>query len=233
MNEHSRGTCDLPVTLSTLADPVPPAVSTGEFEAVKHWAENWLSKPHAQLGRTGAVCPFTGLSIKKNLFRVAFVRGETLGHDRMVGLLEEIAAAFPLLPPTDGPESVYKAVVLVFPDVKEFPQIDAVQDECKNAFVNRGLMVGQFYPGHQHPGLRNPDFRPLDAPFAMLAIRHMVVTDYPFLCDNEKWMVAYDARFASGNSAACPLGDRHEMRRPARSTTTLETSTSASSGRRC
>jgi hypothetical protein len=37
MKEQSRGTFDLSLTLSTLADPAPPAVSESEFEAVKHW----------------------------------------------------------------------------------------------------------------------------------------------------------------------------------------------------
>ncbi|OBF90866.1 hypothetical protein A5791_16065 [Mycobacterium sp. 852002-51163_SCH5372311] len=182
--------------LSTLAGPTPPAVAEWEFETVKHWAKNWLSKSHPDLGRTGAVCPFTGTSIKKHLFWVAFVRGNNLDHDSMVGLLEEIAAALPVLPPVDRPESIYKAVVVVFPEVTDFGQIDAVQNKCKHAFVKRGLMVGQFYPGHQEEGLRNPDFRPLDAPFAMLAVRHMVVTDYPFLRGNEKWIAAYATRFA-------------------------------------
>jgi hypothetical protein len=232
MNEQSRGTLDLSVTLSTLADPAPPAVSEWEFETVKHWAKNWLSKSHPNLGRTGAVCPFTGTSIKKNLFRVAFVRGNNLDHDKMVGLLEEIAAAFPVLPPEDGPGSIYKAVVVVFPEVTEFGQIDAVQGECKNAFVQRGLMVGQFYPGHQQGGLRNPDFRPLDAPFAMLAVRHMVVTDYPFLCGSEDWMVAYVARFAPAISVTCPLGDPQEVRRPGRATTPFDNSTPAGSTER-
>jgi hypothetical protein len=113
----------------------------------------------------------------------------------LVGLLEEIAAAFPMLPPANGPESIYKAVVVVFPEVTEFGQIDAVQAECKTTFVERGLMVGQFYPGHQQGGLRNPYFKALDGPFAMLAVRHMVVTDYPFLCENEQWTDAYLARF--------------------------------------
>lgn len=224
MSARSRDAFDLPVTLSGLSDPAPGADPMGEFDTIKDWAENWLSKSHPDLGRSGAVCPFTGTSIKKNLFRVALVRGNTFDHCRMVALLEEIAAAFPSLPPTEAPDSVYKAVVLVFPDVTEFGQIDAVQDECKTAFVKRGLMVGQFYPGHQHRGLHNADFRPLDAPFAMLAVRHMVATDYPFLCDDERWMDAYDARFVSARSATCPRGDRRPIR-PDRATARLATST--------
>jgi hypothetical protein len=209
MDEQSRCPVNLSVTLSTLADSAPPAVSKWEFETVKHWADNWLSKSHPDLGRTGAVCPYAGTSIKKNLFRVAFVRGNNLDHTRMVSLLQEIAAAFPALPPANGPESIFKAVVVVFPDVTEFEQIDAVQDECKTLFVTRGLMVGQFYPGHQQGGLRNPYFKALDGPFAMLAVRHMVATDYPFLCENDAWMDAYVARFAPDNSGTCPV-DRHE-----------------------
>jgi hypothetical protein len=219
VKKRSRVALDLSVTLSTLTRPAPPGVSEWHFETVKHWAENWLSKSHPELGRTGAVCPYSGTSIKKNLFRVAFVRGSNLDHDRMVGLLEEIATAFPVLPPVDGPESIYKAVVVVFPEVTEFGQIDAVQAECKTAFVERGLMVGQFYPGHQQGGLRNPDFMALDGPFPMIAVRHMVVTDYPFLCENERWMDAYAARFAPDISAACPAGDRQEVWRHDRATT--------------
>ena len=227
MKKRSRVTLDLSVTLSTLTDPAPPAVSEWEFETVKRWAEDWLSKSHPDLGRTGAVCPYAGSSIKKNLFRVAFVRGNNLDHNWMVSLLEEIAAAFPALPPADGPESIYKAVVVVFPEVTEFAQIDAVQAECKTTFVERGLMVGQFYPGHQQGGLRNPYFKALDGPFAMLAVRHMVVTDYPFLCENEKWMDAYVARFAPDDSVTCPAGDRQEVRRPDRATAPFDNSTPA------
>ena len=230
MNEQSRGTFNLSVTLSTLADPAPPAVSEGEFEAVKHWAKNWLTKSHPNLGRTGAVCPYAGTSIEKNLFRVAFVRGNNLDHDKLVGLLEEIAAAFPMLPPANGSESIYKAVVVVFPEVTEFGRIDAVQAECKTTFVERGLMVGQFYPGHQQGGLRNPYFKALDGPFAMLAVRHMVVTDSPFLCENEKWLDAYTARFAPDNSGACP-GGRQQVGRPDRATTQFDNSTPADAHR--
>lgn len=196
----------LSVTLSSLADPAPQEASEWEFEAVRQWAENWLGKSHPDLGRTGAVCPYIGAAMKKKLLQVAFMRGNNLEHDMMVGLLDEIATAFPVLPPAGGSESIYKAVVVVFPDVTEFGQIDAVQDECKTMFVERGLMVGQFYPGHPQGGLRNPDFRALDGPFAMLAVRHMVVTDYPFLCENQKWIAAYAARFEPDRSAQCLYG---------------------------
>lgn len=190
------------IALSGLRGATPPSATEQEFGAVQRWASEWLSRCHPDLGRAGAVCPFTGTSIKKDLFRLGFVRGDRFDHAGLVELVTDHAATFRSLPPTDGPDVVYKAIVLVFPEVEDFALIDAVHLQCKNAFVSAGLMVGQFYPGHGQGGLRNPDFRPLHAPFAMLAIRHMVVTDYPFLCDDEQWMAAYRARFAA--TTGCP-----------------------------
>jgi hypothetical protein len=184
------------VALTTLADPSPPPGSEREFELVKHWAKNHLGKSHPDLGRVGAVCPFIDATMKKDLLRVIFLRGNSFDHDSLVGLIAEIAAVFPELPPVDGPDSTYKAVLVVFPELTDFSQIDSVQAECKSAFVERGLMVGQFYPGHQQGGLHNPDFKPLDAPLPMLAVRKMVASDYPFLNGNDVWMKAYLSRFA-------------------------------------
>lgn len=219
MREQSRDTFGLSVTLSSLSDPAPLTDSRCEFDQVKLWVDNWLGKSHPDLGRAGAVCPYSSAALKKNLFQVAFVRGNKLDHGAMVHLVEELAAAFSLLPPTEGPEAIYKTVVVVFPDLTDFSQIDAVQAECKTALVQRGLMVGQFYPGHRQGGLRNPEFKALDGPFAMLAIRHMVVTDYPFLCGDDSWIAAYDARFALRDAATCPVGDRHAARRPRETST--------------
>jgi len=152
--------------------------------------------------------------MKKDLLRVAFVRGYNFDRDSLVGLIVEIAAAFLELSPVDGPDSTYKAVLVVFPELTDFRQIDSVQAECKSAFVERGLMVGQFYPGHQQGGLHNPDFKPLDAPLPMLAVRKMVASDYPFLRGNDKWMDAYLSRFARVIPVANPVGDRREVPRP-------------------
>jgi amino acid adenylation domain-containing protein len=207
------GAAGLSAALTTFADPAPPRESEREFELVKHWARNRLGKSHPDLGRVGAVCPFIDAAMKKDLLRVVFVRGNNFSHDSLVRLIAEIAEAFPELSPVHGPDSTYKAVLVVFPELTDFALIDSVQDACKSAFVERGLMVGQFYPGHQRGGLHNPDFKPLDAPMAMLAVRNMVVSDYPFLRENEKWMGAYLSRFAraipvNASGDGCPQARR-------------------------
>ncbi|WP_428340891.1 DUF6875 domain-containing protein [Mycobacterium sp.] len=213
MNEQCRGGVGLPVEL-TFADPAPPPGSEREFEMMQCWAEKWLSKSHPNLGRGGAICPFMETTIKKDLLRAAFLRGDHFDTDSLIGLLVKIAAAFPGLSPADGPDSNYKAVLMVFPELTDFGQLDAVQRQSKTAFVQRGLMIGQFYPGHQQGGLHNPNFQPLNAPLPMLAVRNMVVSDYPFLCGNEQWMAAYLSRFASGTFVANSLGGRQKVCRP-------------------
>jgi len=59
--------------------------------------------------------------------------------------------------------------------------IDDAQNELKASFVDVGLMLGEFHSENESPGLRNPEFRPLRSPVPMLAIRHMVESDLPFL----------------------------------------------------
>ncbi len=132
------------------------------------------------------------------------MRGNNLDYDMLVGLLDEIAAAFPVLPPVDGPESIYKAVVVVFPDVTDFEQIETVktmQGYVRGAWVDGRAVL----PGHPQGGLRNPDFKAFNGPFAMLTARHMVITHYQFLCENEEWIDAYVARFALDTSVTCPF----------------------------
>ena len=56
----------------------------------------------------------------------------------------------------------------------------------------RQLMLGQFHPlPPAEPGLWNADFRPLRSPVPLLAIRHMVPTDLPFLTSDRRFVESY------------------------------------------
>jgi hypothetical protein len=88
--------------------------------------------------------------------------------------------------PTSGPEALNKAFLVVFSSLtangaEGAAVIDKVQAGLKRYFVEMGLMLGEFHATNESPGLRNPDFRPLRSPIPMLAIRHMVESDLPFL----------------------------------------------------
>lgn len=163
---------------------------------LRRWAVDFLCRPHEDLGRSGPVCPFAAPSIGRGLFWAVFVEGD-VDEDRMTAIAEDLAEMFGDLAPVSGPDVALKSVVVVFPDVTDYAVIECVQNARKSDFVLDGLMLGQFYPGCTVSGLRNPDFPALDAPLPMLAVRHMVGSDFPFMLSRREWVLAYLKKFAS------------------------------------
>lgn len=147
------------------------------------WIEEFLAQRHPQLGRDGDVCPFVTRSLNRDLLDVeSFDVRE--GDDAMRDRARELRDALLIRSASAGDNRVYLASVIVpygQPDRIITRQIERVQSALKPEFVSRGMMIGEFWPGHTMPGLHNRSFRPLAAPVPMLAIRHMVVTDLLFL----------------------------------------------------
>ena len=73
--------------------------------------------------------------------------------------------------------------------------LDRLQASLKTEFVRQGLMIGQFHPRCEAPGLWSPDFRPLRSPIPLLAMREMVASDLPFLVGDPDHLLAYFDRF--------------------------------------
>jgi hypothetical protein len=155
------------------------------------WVRTYLARPHSALGRTGTVCPFAQPALLKDTVRVAVVR--LTGSNKRMQIIEAVQyhlEAF-LSRSAQEVERVLQATLIMFPDVspEEAPElIDRTKEELKTRFIQQGLMLGEFHPRNESPGLHNPEFRPLRSPIPMLAIRHMVSTDFVFLNRSE-----YDA----------------------------------------
>lgn len=162
----------------------------------KKWALEFLTEPHPDLGRAGPVCPFTGPSVDRQLFWAGVLDDVNIDFDTMSAIAEDMADIYQELPPDEGKDAIFRAIVAIFPNISDFNVIETVQLHGKSKFVKNGLMLGQFYPGCLQPGLWNDDFRPLDSPLPMLAVRQMVSTDYPFLATRSEWMSAYLKKFA-------------------------------------
>ena len=184
------------ITLSSLFTGAPAPQHLDAAGVLRRWATEYLSKSHPELGRKGAVCPFTMPSIKKDLFWVAYLDGANLDRAAISGALTEVIEEFQSSPPVDANDEMLKTALLVFPDFADHSLIDEIQLEFKNLFIKYDLMIGQFYPGCGESGLWNTHFRPLDAPYAMIAIRHVTSSDYPFLAGDENWASAYLTKFA-------------------------------------
>lgn len=187
--------------------PPPEVLAHGDaLRAVVAWAETYLCRPHPDLGRNGPVCPYAQGSLSRRKFylavpeagpRAAGTVGTIADVADVVAAVEPYRAWFTALAPPDGPEAVFTTILLLLPglgDRLEF--VDGAQNALKDAFVEEGLMIGEFHDGPpDKPGLWNPLLRPLAGPVPLLAIRHMVATDLPFLWGDPAHRRAYLTRF--------------------------------------
>jgi hypothetical protein len=175
------------------------------LERVDRWCHEFLMRPNPELGRSGPVCPYMPKAMGLN--RVAFVVVRTAGRtdDEVDAVIAQFRRVFLAMEPISGPESLEKAILIILPDVSEEDapvMVDETHRRLKAEFVASGLMIGKFHPANGQGGLHNPGFRPLRSPIPLLAIRHMVDSDLPFLNRSEdpvpdriKFLESYEQRF--------------------------------------
>ena len=190
------------VTVPELLAPgaAPPGFAEVELEALRamaRFAVEGLAVPHPDLGRPGEVCPYVRRAIGRGLLRLTVARVPP-GGEAAARLMLATRDRFLALPPAEGEDSRLKAIITLFPTVTpaEAPvAIDGLQARLKDFFVREGLMIGQFHPGNDEPGLHSARFRPFRAPVPALAMRVMVSSDAPFLTGTDAHAEAYLARF--------------------------------------
>lgn len=151
--------------------------------SVLDWMHAFLARAHPELGRKGAVCPFVPMSLEQDSIWMAEISEADATVDSISAVISQYRDLFLVTEPTSGPDTINKAFVVVFPNLGPDGAgvVDEVQNRLKKDFVDLGLMLGEFHSANESPGLRNADFRPLRSPIPMLAMRHMVDSDLPFL----------------------------------------------------
>ena len=171
------------------------------------WAGDYLSQPHPDLGRPGPVCPYVPQSLRSSRFWVTAHHAARPEPADLVRTVLRYHDWFGRLGPAEGHRAQLKTILVLFPGIAtaDAPRlVDRAQLMLKTDFVRAGLMVGEFHPGPpQAPGLWNEDFRPLRSPVPLLAIRHMVPSDLPFLIRDARHLAAYLSRFGDAIPPAC------------------------------
>ncbi|GHF86489.1 hypothetical protein GCM10018790_74980 [Kitasatospora xanthocidica] len=175
------------------------AAAHPEAVEVLHWARRFLTSAHPDLGRSGPVCPYTQPSLRRGLFHIAVAERDG-GDGDLPALVGELRSRYDALLAELAEESDREllTVLLVLPglDRADSTALDEAQRKAKDEFVEQGLMIGQFHPVCEEPGLWNRSFRPLRAPVPLLAVRKLLVFDLPFLTGDETHLNHYLARFA-------------------------------------
>jgi hypothetical protein len=153
---------------------------------VLKWLREFIAKPHPHLGRAGSICPFVPNSLELDSIWIAEIAAGNLTVESISAIITKYRNLFLETEPRNFPGAMNKAFLVAFPSLTSrgsagTAMIDEVQYRLKPYFVERGMMLGEFHAANESPGLRNPDFRPLRSPVPMLAIRHMVESDLPFM----------------------------------------------------
>jgi hypothetical protein len=192
------------IELSDLdANPLPPPARGHEaaLRTVVEWTRSYLTRGHPELGRRGSVCPYVDTALNLGSLYLTVHRGRPGSPQQAAAALEPYRDWFLQLAPSTSRAGLFTAILVLFPylDGNDLTRIiDGAQRLQKPAYVARGLMIGEFHPGPpDKPGLHNPDFRPLASPVPMLAIRHMVATDRPFLQDDPELAAVHHLRFGT------------------------------------
>jgi Domain of unknown function (DUF6875) len=177
------------------------------------WVEEYVCRPHPEIGREGAVCPFLPNVVQADGLHVEI--DDTLDGSDPAAMEARVRAAVPVFEAI--PLAPWKkALALLFPKVvgADVTVVDRVQAAVKPDCVRRGLMVGQFHPLSTEPGARNPAFPANRAPFAAIALRHMSYHDIVFLDRDPEMFREYQDRygddFSGGRDLDPFLVDRYE-----------------------
>ena len=185
----------------------------GALQAVADWIKTFVATPHKDLGRPGPVCPFVPGSVERKTLWLAPEQIADRSVPAVVELMDGYIRRLLETQPTDGDDTKYKTIVVVFADLpadRAQGVFDGVlQQLAVSSYAEDGILFGPFYEGNEGTALYNSSFRPFQSPVPFLFVRHTVITDWKFFLDNEELLDLWARRF--GESAVHALAD--ELRR--------------------
>lgn len=185
------------MTLEAARQSAREAAPDAPLATLLSWVEDYLMRGHADLGRTGAVCPFTRQAARLDTVRLGISNQRATDEDAAFALVRSGFGALDAIPCKAGMQH-FRTVIIGFPKCDSpdgIAMLKRVQDRHKFYSLRRNRMIGLMHATSEAPGLWNSDFRPLRAPLPVIAIRHMVEHDAPFAARHPLLLLPYLARF--------------------------------------
>lgn len=190
-----------------------PAGDLDALRTVRDWIQEFIVVPNDRLGRPGPVCPYTPVSVERQVLWLAAEHLGDGGVPRLVELLQGCTRTLLELAPAGGAGGDVGVVVLVLPDVtpEQAPALfgGALAQLAVPSLVDDGVLFGPFYDGHDGTAIYNADFRPFQSPVPFLFVRHTVLADWKFVLGSDDMLGHWARRF--GESATRTLAA--ELRR--------------------
>jgi hypothetical protein len=167
------------------------------FAQILDWIQTFLCAPHPDLGRDGDVCPFARSALTRN--SIEFFRNHSEDLESFERDVEQHMEEFE----STAHSNIYSCRIIMPVKIDQPDRaVLAVQKKWKPQFVERHMMLGQFFKDCEEPGLWSQSFRPLQTPVPLLAIRNMVPTDIAFLYHEESYVQTYLEKFGNRGKIA-------------------------------
>jgi hypothetical protein len=183
------------------------------LHSVANWIDIFVARPHKDLGRDGAVCPFVPGAVKGKTLWLAPERIGDRSVLDVVQLMNSYKKRLHDLQPIDGNDASDKVIVVVFTDLSADRAKDlfgnVLQHLAVPSYVEDGVLFGPFYKGNEGTAIYNSSFRPFQSPVPFLFVRYGVASDWKFFLKDEKWLDLWAHRF--GESGIKALAE--ELRR--------------------
>ena len=183
------------------------------LRTVADWIKSFIARPHKDLGRAGAVCPFVPESLEKKTLWLAPEHIADRSVPDVVKLMKGYTTQFLRVQPTDGDAANSKVIVVVFTD---FPADraegtfgDVLKQLAVPSYAKDGILFGPFYEGNKGTAIYSSGFRPFQSPVPFLFVRQGVISDWKFFLDNDEMLNLWARRY--GESGARALAE--ELRR--------------------
>ncbi|MFJ4143615.1 DUF6875 domain-containing protein [Pseudomonas sp. NPDC089734] len=186
----SRGLNLVPIS-EALRGTSASSLHSESLTRIARWCVEYLCKPHPEVGRSGVVCPWTPAAMKRETFWLVDIYTQGRSREEINDDILSLIDSFKRQLPHEGNATQFKTIVGVLHGLEPSETVNTLHARLKPAFLDAGLMLGEFYEGCEKPGLRNQNFRPLRAPTPLLVVREMVEIDIAFLADRPAFIDAY------------------------------------------
>lgn len=190
-------------TLRSAARP-QARVEPNQLDAIQQcvaWLNDFIGKPHPELGRNGDICPFVRTALRKQ--RISFVVLDRVTRPDVDFIRDRVMyEGWRMIRHLDRSHrhAELTTVMLLMPNLTgdAAAVVHSVHDHCKANLMRKGIMTSAFYPGYPKPGAYNPDGKGLyHAPFPTMLVRPMAQHDILFLDRHREAFTEYHRRFAA------------------------------------
>lgn len=185
------------------------------LRAVVSWLDDYLVKAHPELGRGGAVCPYTLIARKCGALRFHESSLGPAEDTQALELLRQAIEDLERIPAGRGDEQ-FQVIIIAFPNCESLEGLAMLQRilrQSRFVAMMRFRMLGFMHAGAEAEGLWNPDFRPLKAPLPLLVVRRLVETDAPFISRQHIQWVPYLLRYGWNGAKRLQQHRAHTSRR--------------------